>query len=114
MKNILISSTYFKINSKLARVLGMRESILISYLYEALQDARKNDRVVYIEGLEYFAISRTDIVGSTTISTSSQRRIEKKLEQRGVLEVVIPSARNAVYFRIDEDVLEHLLIQKEE
>lgn len=114
MKNILISSTYFKVNSKLAKVLGIRESIFLISLYDSLQSARKFEKVFYIDDEEYFTVSRTDIALKTTISTTSQRRIEKKLEESKVLKCAVSCTKNQVLFHINEEELEMLLIQKEE
>ncbi len=110
MIDILLSSSYFVVNTKLCKELGFREGIFFSALFNQLQNDRKNKRTVYIEGKEYFAISRTKILDVTSISKESQRKLQFKLIEKGLLEMIVLGVRKMIYYRIDESVLEDILI----
>lgn len=108
-KMLLLSTTYFIVNTKLCKELGFREGVYLSALIEEQEDALSTCNVIRVDNKEYFTISRARVLDRTSISRESQRKLQVKLFERGILETFRTGKSN--YHHINYDAIERILLK---
>ena len=104
--DLLCTEGYFMTNRNLVKNIGPMEALVVGYLASMQRYAKQNNM---LEDGEYFYLTIDKMENDLTISKNYQYTILRKLEEIGLLSkklIGLPAKR---YFRINPNVLEHLL-----
>jgi hypothetical protein len=110
--NLLRADGSIIINKKLARKIGLHETIMYSELLSKYCYFLDNDR---LDDDGYFYCTTESMENATTLTRHQQPKIAKKLEKLGLIEMKIKGVPAKKYYKIvhNEDLLKDLLSDDE-
>tara|TARA_R100000655_G_scaffold81041_1_gene120433 strand:- start:144 stop:803 length:660 start_codon:yes stop_codon:yes gene_type:complete len=105
MKNLLSSSAYFIVNKRLARLVGLKEAVLLADLISKEQYFINNNML--IDG--WFFNTADNIERDTTLSRHKQSVAIKTLEKKGFIKTSLRGVPATLHFKIIDDKILNFL-----
>ena len=105
MKNLLSSSAYFIVNKRLARLVGLKEAVLLADLISKEQYFINNNML--IDG--WFFNTADNIERDTTLSRHKQSVAIKTLEKKGFIKTALRGVPATLHFKIIDDKILNFL-----
>ena len=101
MKHLLSSTAFLVVNKRLAKLIGLHETVLLADLISKEEYFTENQ--LLIDG--WFFNTSKNIEKDTTLTTYQQRRCIKKLEDLEIIETKVFGIPAKQHFRISENKL---------
>jgi len=101
MKNLLSSSAFLVVNKRLAKLMGLHETVLLADLISKEEYFAENQ--LLIDG--WFFNTSKNIQADTTLTSHQQRKCIKNLKELGIIETKLVGIPAKQHFKIIENKL---------